>query len=101
MKFTQLEENECGDLENMPLQNKKNSNLFEEHFEFGKRFESFRLINIVTLILLISSYTSVWSFFFYNNNIDTFFSFFKPRIHHFRMNYIVFYIIWGLIISNY
>ena len=62
MKLIDSEENDCGDLENMPLMNKINSNSFEENFEFGMRFEFYRQINILTLILLISSYTLVWFF---------------------------------------
>ena len=99
MKFDE-EENDCGDLEDMPFQNKSKTDSFEENFEFGKRFEFYRIFNILTLILLISSYSSIWFFFFYKYNIETFFTFFKPKIHHFRLNYIVFYIIWGLILSK-
>jgi hypothetical protein len=99
MKFSD-DENECGDLENMPLENKINSDSFEEKFEFGKRVYYYRFYNISSLILLVLSYLSIWFFFFYQYDIIAFFKLFKPKIHHFRLNYIVFYFIWGFIISN-
>ena len=90
--------NEVGDLENMPLiYDNKEDEIISENLETGKSFHSMRVINSISLIILL---LSVFSVFYYNGtSLKAFHQTSNPKRTHFQADIIVLEIIWGLIIS--
>ena len=89
---------DIGDLEDMPLTFSYKNEFLREEFEIGKSVNKYRFLNSLSLIILLLSIFSI--FYYSSNSLIAYHEFFNPKKIHFQIDLFIFIIIWGIIIST-